>query len=480
MKRAAGLLVTLAVMAGCASPGDMGGYPGGGMAGGPSGGCLACNTPPTPPPLKNAVGPWGETVRMTPPVGPHAPGAMGPVGPEVAQATMPPGFAGFPGPAAPPAMPGAMPPNAIPPMPPGMMPPGMTPPGAAVVPASGNGVVQAGAPAVNAFPASRSQVRFVGPAGAKIGWFVAGPASREGKPVLLPHQLDLPGRYNFLQASIYRLKLSDIPGRPGLELYPSLEVVPCNPKTEAFLAHNFIPVEFTEEDFDQVTAGNYITKVIYLPDAQYQTPVDGGVDTLVSTRLEPGQDPCAEAQKRGHILLVVRLGGIDLESANSPPIDSPGPYGVPRAVPMVNPSAPTTPAPAAAPAVPSVPTPPGVANPVPPGLPGTPPTVTAPPPPTFNAPTTAPAGPMVPAQTGTLPPMPAPGAQSKASSSDSGVQQAAYQLGSDGRRYPASVPVMKEARYPLTSIPAGSRSKPVTQDEESKQRRGLLDGILGN
>src|SRR5262249_2534212 len=51
---------------------------------------------------------------------------------------------------------------------------------------------------------------------------------------------------------------------------------------------------------------------IYLPDPKYQE-VASGVETLVSTRLEPGVDPVLEADKRGTILLVVRLGGIDLE-----------------------------------------------------------------------------------------------------------------------------------------------------------------------
>jgi hypothetical protein len=160
----------------------------------------------------------------------------------------------------------------------------------------------------------RSQVRFVGPAGAKIGWYVAA----EGGTNLVPNQLDLPGRFNFLQASIYRLKLSNINGRPGLELYPTIEVVPGNMKTDAFLAHNYIPVDFTEEDFDQVTAGNFLTKVIYLPDPQYTGGVVGAAEELSSTRLDPGVDPIAEAQRRGHILLIVRLGGIDLEARNTP------------------------------------------------------------------------------------------------------------------------------------------------------------------
>ncbi len=181
-------------------------------------------------------------------------------------------------------------------------------------------------------PAQRSQVRFVGPAGAKIGWYVPAPApDKDGKPILTPYKMDIPGRYNFLQASIYRLKLTDVPGRPGVQLYPTIEVVPANPKTDAFLAHNAIPVEFTEEDFDQVSAGNFITKVIYLPDSQHMSPVAGGPEELVSTRLEPGVDPIAEAHRRGYILLVVRLGGIELESINSPPLENSGMYGTPKA-----------------------------------------------------------------------------------------------------------------------------------------------------
>lgn len=208
-------------------------------------------------------------------------------------------------------------------------------------------------------PVSRSQVRFVGPAGAKIGWYVPAAApDKDGKPVMTPYKLDIPGRYNFLQASVYRLKLSDIPGRPGLQLYPTIEVVPANPKTDAFLAHNAIPVEFTEEDFDQVTAGNFITKVIYLPDAQHASPVAGGPEELVSTRLEPGVDPIAEAHRRGYILMVVRLGGIELESINSPPLDGSGMYGAPKSAagammnPPVSPVA-MPPAPMSGPAMPA-------------------------------------------------------------------------------------------------------------------------------
>jgi hypothetical protein len=178
--------------------------------------------------------------------------------------------------------------------------------------------------------ATRTQVRFAGPTGAKVGWYIGGP---DGKPVLSPSQLDVPGRYNFAQAAIYRLKVSNIPGRPGVELYPTIEVVPSNGKTDAFLSHNVVPVEFTDEDFDQIHSGHYITKVIYLPDAQFQG-LSGGAEEITSTRLEPGVDPVCEAQRRGHILLVVRVGSINLDVPNSPPLNAPGQFGAPPVGPQ--------------------------------------------------------------------------------------------------------------------------------------------------
>src|SRR2546421_12916991 len=102
---------------------------------------------------------------------------------------------------------------------------------------------------------ARPSIRFTGPSGLKIAWFAPSPESRNG---FTPTQVEVPGRYNFVQGGIYRLKLSDIPNRPALELYPSLQVVPAGPRTSTFLAHSAVPIGFTEEDFEQVTAGNLV------------------------------------------------------------------------------------------------------------------------------------------------------------------------------------------------------------------------------
>jgi hypothetical protein len=131
-------------------------------------------------------------------------------------------------------------------------------------------------------------------------------------------QLVVPARYDFLQAATYRLKLDDIPGRAGLTLYPSLQIAPTHPTSDDYLAHASIPVELTDEDLDQVESGNSVIKVIFLPDPRYQEYAIAGVDTLVSTRLDPGVDAVEEADRRGTIMAVLRVGNIDLEMPGRP------------------------------------------------------------------------------------------------------------------------------------------------------------------
>lgn len=155
-------------------------------------------------------------------------------------------------------------------------------------------------------PLGETQVLFSKPEGMQVRWDT-GDGMFAGVPLIVP------GRGNFQQGGIYRLKLTNIPNREGVELYPTLEIGPATPRTRAFLAHNALPVQITPEDFDQVLSGNFVTKVVYLPDPEFQELALAGVETLVSTRLEPGVDPVVEADRRGAILGIIRLGNKDVE-----------------------------------------------------------------------------------------------------------------------------------------------------------------------
>ena len=224
----------------------------------------------------------------------------------------------------------------------GIMPvPAMGPYGAvAAVGAFGPGT--AGGPL---YANQRTSIRFVSPQGMRVAWQSAAGSFSDGTP------LEAPARYNFPQGSTYRLKLTSIPNRPGVVYYPTLEVYPATVRTITYLSHNAVPVGFTEEDFDQVRTGNLVVKVIYLPhDAFQDQAAVAGADEVVSTRLEPGVDPIVEANRRGTILAVIRVGNIDLQDPNTPAMDAqPGVANVrvssAAPAPMASPIAsPTTPA----------------------------------------------------------------------------------------------------------------------------------------
>jgi hypothetical protein len=253
----------------------------------------------------------------------------------------PPGVPFGPGMPAGPNLPGG--PAMLPGMPPGIMPatgmlPGNMPMGGGVINANirpgmlpTGGIMQTQFAQANAmagmqFQGQRTQIRFVRPSGMRVSWFTQG---ADGRPAFSTTPIESPGRYNFPQAAIYRLKLSNIEGRPGLEVYPTMEVVPANPKTEAFLAHSAVPIDFTNEDFKQIAEGNYLVKVIYLPDPNFQDVAGTGTDEILSTRLAPGTDPIQEALRRGSILVVLRMGNVDQEAPNTPPLNAPGPNACP-------------------------------------------------------------------------------------------------------------------------------------------------------
>jgi len=179
---------------------------------------------------------------------------------------------------------------------------------------------------------ARTSIRFLGQDGMHVAWFAPQPDGRPG----FRDQLETPGRYNFLQGGIYRLRLSNLPRRSTLVLYPTIEVTAQNPKTTTFLAHSAVPVSFTDDDIEQAVAGNFVVKVIYLPDPQFQDLATAGPDEVVSTRLEPGIDPLQEAQRRGSVLAIIRLGNIDLEAPNTPGMDAPNPF---QRAPMMPPPA---------------------------------------------------------------------------------------------------------------------------------------------
>jgi len=188
-------------------------------------------------------------------------------------------------------------------------------------------------PGMAPMPAPTVQVWFTDPESCEIKWDVNQPGAYDSSPYVVPF------KQSFVQGGVYRLRVSNIEGFEDKTYYPSLEIGPITPRTSAFIAHSAIPIQLTNEDFTQVKTGNFVTKVIYIPDPEFQELAIAGIDTLVSTRLDPGVDPIVEADRRGSILAIVRMGNKDLESAASGDVKQAGyfdPYGASMPGPMMS------------------------------------------------------------------------------------------------------------------------------------------------
>ena len=140
------------------------------------------------------------------------------------------------------------------------------------------------------------QVRLVGPAGAKVRRF-------EDNHIT---ERELPCRLTFDKPGTYRLKLTNIPNRPGLELYPTVEVYAATAKTTTFLMHNAVALEFTDAEIDKAVKGQLATRAVCLN--------QDGEQTFAITEAPTNDDVVGLAMKKGPILLVARLGSIDLEA----------------------------------------------------------------------------------------------------------------------------------------------------------------------
>lgn len=171
---------------------------------------------------------------------------------------------------------------------------------------------------MQAAPAPTVQVWFNKPDDMTVQWDVSAPGMYDSDPFVAPF------RQNFMEGGLYRLRVANLPGRSDKTFYPTLEIGPTSPRTAAYLAHAAIPIQFTEEDFEQASVGNFVTKVIYIPDPEFQELALPGVDTIVSTRLDPGVDPIVEADRRGAILAIVRLGNKDMEMEGNGDIQQAG------------------------------------------------------------------------------------------------------------------------------------------------------------
>jgi uncharacterized repeat protein (TIGR01451 family) len=163
----------------------------------------------------------------------------------------------------------------------------------------------AAAPAVEGLPDDIQVIRFQAPAGVKVE--VLGP-----QPEAVP-QGDGKGalQVGLKVGSGYKLRISNIPDRPELELFPMIEIVghlhrPANIDPGKFP----VRVVFALEDLlDAADKGRLFTQVVYLEDPDQALPIKLGKDEPPSVMLNPAEDAVRVGAALGRVIAVVRIGG---------------------------------------------------------------------------------------------------------------------------------------------------------------------------
>jgi uncharacterized repeat protein (TIGR01451 family) len=176
------------------------------------------------------------------------------------------------------------------------------------------------APGAPVLPADVQVVRFQGPEGLIVDVIGPGP---EPAPAGDGHGITTLG----LRVGVpYRLRVSNIPERPGVALFPVIEVVGHLHRPQGIDPGKYpIRVVFSLEDlYDTVDRGRLVTQVVYLEDPDQALPVAMPKDEIPVVSLGPAEDPLKVASALGRVMAIVRMGGRQ-PSPDEPPFGVVGP-----------------------------------------------------------------------------------------------------------------------------------------------------------
>lgn len=120
--------------------------------------------------------------------------------------------------------------------------------------------------------------------------------------------LPAPIKVGMLVGSVYRLRVTNIPLRPGEELYPTIEVLDrlYPPRGRE---HRFpIPIVLEQDDLLRALNGGMVTRVVYLEDSQVASPSADLPGEQRVTEVIGNDNALQIADQLGRPMAIVRIG----------------------------------------------------------------------------------------------------------------------------------------------------------------------------
>jgi len=117
-----------------------------------------------------------------------------------------------------------------------------------------------------------------------------------------------PATFGCLIGSVYRFRITNIPGHPGRELYPSVEVIDRLYPPEGRELECPIPIHLTQEELNYALEGRFVTRVVYLENPRTAIPHAYEPGFQPYYEVAPEDDPILTADQLGRPVAILRLG----------------------------------------------------------------------------------------------------------------------------------------------------------------------------
>jgi len=131
-----------------------------------------------------------------------------------------------------------------------------------------------------------------------------------------PIDATAPASAGMLVGRVYRFRIAGMPEYPGVELYPSVEILnrlhPPAGQEQDFP----IPVHITAEEIETVLTDQMVNKVIYLETPQIAAPIPQPDQGIITYQLPGNRNLMEAAYQRGRPMVILRLGGRQPDPTN--------------------------------------------------------------------------------------------------------------------------------------------------------------------
>ncbi len=137
------------------------------------------------------------------------------------------------------------------------------------------------------------------------GGGTVGMVTNDRQSVLQP----APCQFRLEVGHLYRLRIADLPEFPGVELYPSIELLDAIHPPQGAEFKFPLPIVFAADEIEAAMRDRLVTKVIFLEQPQVADTGLWSQDRLPTETLSTSTNLLAEADRRGRPMAILRMGG---------------------------------------------------------------------------------------------------------------------------------------------------------------------------